>query len=88
MSRLQFVALIASSSGSFVLVVLAWMYSNARLSRLEALLDSSNAKHEAGLTQIRSTYDAGMTEIRNRLANIDSHLMTFYTVTGRLEGSH
>ena len=75
MSNVQFIALIVPSISSFVLVILAWMFSNARLSRLESTMDSSNAKHEAAFT-----------DIRNRLSNIDNHLMTFYTVTGRLEG--
>ena len=97
MSNLQFIALITSSASSFVLVILAWMYSNARLSRLEAMLDNSNAKHESGiagvrlnldsgLASVRTNHDAHMAEIRNRLASIDNHLMTFYTVTGKLEG--
>ncbi len=63
MSNLQFIALIVPSISSFVLVVLAWMFSNARLSRLEATMDSSNAKHEAAFA-----------DIRNRLASIDTHL--------------
>ncbi len=86
MSNAQFAALIVSSAGSFVLVILAWIYSNTRLSRLEAMLDNSNAKHESAIVSVRTNHDAHMAEIRNRLASMDNHLMTFYTITGKLEG--
>ena len=35
MNRLEFVSLLIPCVGSFVLVILAWMFSNARLSRIE-----------------------------------------------------
>ena len=75
MSNLQFALLIASSISSYVLVIIAWMNSNARLSRLEATVDASSSKQ-----------DAGFAEVRAKLGSIDNHLMTFYTVTGKLEG--
>ena len=75
MGNVQAVAVLASSVGSFVLVILAWMFSNARLSRLETHLDAASAKHSAD-----------MAEIRSGLSQIDNHLMTFYTVTGKVEG--
>ncbi len=39
MTKAQFLSLLVPSVGSFVLVILAWLYSNARLGRVEALLD-------------------------------------------------
>ena len=75
MNQLQFIALITTAASSFVLVILAWLQSNVRTSRVESLLDTV-AQRQA----------ADMKEIRDRLTTIDNHLMTFYTVTGRLEG--
>ena len=40
MSKLQFVSLLVPAVASFLLVVLAWMNSNQRLSRLESVVDT------------------------------------------------
>ncbi len=75
MNAVQTVTILVSSVGSFILVILAWLFSNARLTRLEASLDNANARH-----------NTDMAELRTRLSQIDNHLMTFYTVAGKLEG--
>ena len=40
MNRLQFISLLIPCIGSFVLVILGWMFSNARLGRIEAAVGS------------------------------------------------
>lgn len=97
MSKLQFVSIIVTAASSFVLVILAWMQSNVRMSRIESLLDAGANRQAADMKEIRERitsdvqdlqgqWSADMKEIRERLTIIDNHLMTFYTVTGRLEG--
>ncbi len=115
MDKLQFVALITTAASSFVLVLLSWMQSNVRLSRVEALLDTAVQRQATDMKDVRSQItevdkkqssavsglrsemqalfaeadarrSAEMKEVRDRLTTIDNHLMTFYTVTGRLEG--
>ena len=75
MSKLQFIALLTPGLSSFVLVLLAWIQSNTGMSRVESLLDTTAAKQASD-----------MNEVRDSLSTIHNHLMTFYTVTGRLEG--
>ena len=40
MNKLQFLSLLIPSVGSFVLVILAWMYSSQRLNELEQVVDT------------------------------------------------
>lgn len=75
MSKPQFIALLAPAVSSFVLVILAWMQSNVRLSHVESSLDMAVNKQAAD-----------MKEVRDGLNAIHNHLMTFYTITGKLEG--
>ncbi len=86
MNKLQFISLIITAASSFVLVVLAWMQSNVRMSRIENMLDTVVSRQAADNKEIRDSVAADMKEIRERLSTIDNHLMTFYTITGRLEG--
>ncbi len=87
MNKLQFVSIMVTVASSFVLVVLAWMQSNVRMSRLKTMLDSSITRQSADMKEVRENRTSDMKEIRDRLTTIDNHLMTFYTVTGKLEGS-
>lgn len=75
MSKLQFLSLLTPLAGSIVLVILAWMQSNVRLSRVESSLDAAVQKQSADMREVRDSLNA-----------IQNHLMTFYTVTGKLEG--
>ena len=75
MSKLQFIALLTPGMSSAVLFLLAWIQSNVRLSRVEALLGTAISKQSAD-----------MRDVRESLNTIHNHLMTFYTVTGKLEG--
>ena len=86
MNKLQFVSIMVTVASSFVLVLPAWMQSNARMSRLETMLDSSINRQSADMKEVRENRTSDMKEIRDRLTTIDNHLMTFYTVTGKLEG--
>ncbi len=40
MNRLQFISLLIPCIGSFVLVILGWMFSSARLGRIETAVGS------------------------------------------------
>jgi len=75
LSKLQFLSLLTPLAGSIVLVILAWMQSNVRLSRVESSLDAAVQKQSADMREVRDSLNA-----------IQNHLMTFYTVTGKLEG--
>lgn len=75
MSKLQFLSLLTPLAGSIVLVILAWMQSNVRLSRVESSFDAAVQKQSADMREVRDSLNA-----------IQNHLMTFYTVTGKLEG--
>ena len=93
MNKLQFVSIMVTVASSFVLVVLAWMQSNVCMSRIEALIDSvmvrqssDNKEMRSDLQQVQHSFAADMKEVRDRLTTIANHLMTFYTITGRLEG--
>ncbi|WP_419804422.1 hypothetical protein [Terriglobus sp.] len=86
MNKLQFVSIMVTVASSFVLIVLAWMQSNVRMSRIETMLDSVVNRQSADMKDVRDRQTADMREVRDRLDTIDNHLMTFYTITGKLEG--
>ncbi len=70
MSKLQFISLLAPSVGSFVLVILAWLHSNGRLTDLK---ESMNRQFDA--------VDRRFGEINRRLELIEREQKEFFTVT-------
>jgi len=93
MSRLETVALLSSSIGSigsFVLVILAWINSNARVSDM-------NAKFDSKLSDLTTDFKSDMHrqfdevsrqfgEVNRRLTLIKTDLKQFYGITQKLEG--
>lgn len=75
MSNAQFIALLTPSVGSVVLVILAWLYANARLSDLRS---ETNRQFEG----VNSRLD----RIDSRLDRVDADLREFYGSNRKLEG--
>ena len=86
MSRLQFIALLTPGLSSFVLVLLAWIQSNTRMSRIESLLDTTVSKQASDMERVTSKQASDMQAIRDLLRTIHNHLATFSNITARLEG--
>lgn len=78
MEKLQFIALLTTSVGSFVLVMVAWLYSNARISCIETSMDRNAADLRAEIksetVQLRSEISQIRSDVRAELTNIRSGL--------------
>lgn len=97
MTRLQFIALLTPSVGSFVLVVLAWMHSNSRLSDLKESMDrrftsmgesmkSQFADVDRRFHDMAENMNRRFDEVNRRLELIEKDQKDFFTVTGKLDG--
>ena len=82
MSKLQFISLLSPAIGSFVLVLLAWMQSNSRLSDLK---DNMNQRFEQ-VNQRFAAVDQQFDRMDARLLRIESDQREFYGITRKLEG--
>ena len=69
MSQLQFIALLTPSIGSLVLVVLAWIHSNSRITRLEHTVDALGA-------DMRAELRSDVTGLRGDIAGIRSEMLS------------
>lgn len=93
MSRLQFIALLSPSIGSFVLIIVAWMHSNLRLNDLK---DSMNARFgdvsrqfgdvnrrfvdvNRQFDEMRADMNRQFDEVNRRLGLIEADQKQFYT---------
>ena len=68
MNDLQFFALLTPSVGSLVLVILAWIHSNSRITRLEHTVDQQGAEMRAQGADLRAEMRAlrgEMTSLRD-----------------------
>lgn len=85
MEKLQFIALLTTSIGSFVLVMVAWLYSNTRIGRLETSMDrntsdlraeikSETAQLRSEMSQIRSEIAQVRSDVRSELSNVRSEI--------------
>ena len=54
MNNLQFIALLTPAVGSLVLVVLAWIHSNSRSTRLEHTVDQQGAEMRSHFTNVQA----------------------------------
>ena len=82
MSKLQFVSLLGPAVGSFVLVILAWMQSNYRLSDLK---DNINQRFSNVDRQFEHV-DRQFERMDARLLRIENDQREFYGITQKLEG--
>lgn len=81
MNNLQFIALLAPSIGSFVLVILAWIHSNSRITRLEHTVDAQGTELRAELRAVRAEITAlreivysEMVSLHERVAVVEARL--------------
>lgn len=63
MTKLQFVALLSPAIGSFVLVILAWMFTNTRIGRVEAAVYKLGAE----MSQLRRDLHAELSTFRDSI---------------------
>jgi len=77
MTRLEFIALLTPSLGSVILVVLAWIYSNARISRLETTMDRNTADLRA---EIKSETSQLRAEIKSETSQLRAEIISLREV--------
>ncbi len=75
MTNMQFIALLTPALGSLVLVLLAWLHQNQRLSDFR---DDVSRRFDQT--------DARIGRIETRLVGIEQDQKQFFTVTGKLDG--
>ena len=89
MSKLQFLSLLSPSVGSLVLVMLAWMNSNARLSDLKENMNQRFEQVNQRFEQVNQRFaavDRQFERMDARLLRIENDQREFYGVTQKLEG--
>jgi len=100
MDKLQLIALMSPAVGSFVLVILAWMQSNARLGdlkedlgrRIGALDNNMNRQFDnvdqrfETVNRQFDTMNRQFDTVNSRLNRIEEDQKHFYAVTGKLDG--
>ncbi len=65
MTNVQFYSLLSVALGSLLTVILAWLYSNQRLSRLEVTMDARFARVDAEVISLRDKLGGEMVTLRN-----------------------
>lgn len=93
MTNVQFISLLSTAIGSFVLVILAWINQNQRSTDLRA--DMNRRFEEAKLNTDRQFDEVNrrfgdihrqFDEVNRRLTLIEGDQKQFFTVTGKLDG--
>ncbi len=79
MTNLQFVALLSPAIGSFVLVILAWLHQNQRISDLRA----DTNRH---IDDLRADTNRQFDQMNQKLATLAGDYRTFYGMEQKLEG--
>jgi hypothetical protein len=79
MTDTQFIALLSTAIGSFVLVILSWINQNQRLSDLRSDMRS-------GLGDLGGRIDSRLDQLDRRLVLIEGDQKQFFAITGKLEG--
>ena len=79
MTNLQFISLLSTAIGSFVLVLLAWINQNQRSTDLRADLSRR-------LDEVERNTNRQFDEVNRRLTLIESDQKQFFAVTGKLDG--
>ncbi len=68
MTNLQFISLLSTAIGSFVLVILAWLHQNTRLSELRG--DFKDLRGE--MIAFRNQVHADMVPLHERMARVEA----------------
>lgn len=79
MTNVQFISLLSTAIGSFVLVILAWLHQNQRLSDLRANTNRQFADSRADTNR-------QFAEVKTSLATLTSDYQHFYGMEQKLEG--
>lgn len=89
MSRLETLALLTSSIGSigsFVLVTLAWIHSNSRVTNMNSKFDGKFNDLKDDIHRQFTDVNRQFGEVNRRLGLIETDLKQFYGITQKLEG--
>lgn len=97
MTRIQFIALLSPSIGSLVLVILAWLHQNQRLTDLRAdtnrQFDDARADTNRQFDDLRRQFHdlrgdthRQFTEVNGTLATLAADYRNFYGMEQKLEG--
>lgn len=79
MTNLQFISLLSTAIGSFVLVLLAWINQNQRSTDLRADVNRR-------LDEVERNSNRQFDEVNRRLTLIEGDQKQFFAVTGKLDG--
>lgn len=82
MTNLQFISLLSTAIGSFVLVSLAWINQNQRSSDLRADVNRQFDEVNRRFGDVNRQFD----EVSRRLTLIENDQKQFFAVTGKLDG--
>ena len=90
MTKLQFISLLSPAVGSFVLVILAWLHQNQRLSDLRSDTNRQFADLRSDTNRqfadLRSDTNRQFDEVKRSLATLTSDYHHFYGMEQKLEG--
>ena len=86
MTNLQFISLLSTAIGSFVLVILAWINQNQRSTDLRADVNRRFDEVERNTNRKFDEVNRQFDEVNRRLTLIESDQEQFFAVTGKLDG--
>ncbi len=90
MTNVQFISLLSTAIGSFVLVILAWINQNQRSTDLRADVNRQfdEVKRDVShrFDEAKRSTDRQFDEVNRRLTLIQGDQKQFFTVTGKLDG--
>lgn len=101
MTRLQFIALLTPAVGSFVLVILAWLHQNQRLTDLRSDTNRQFGEFRSDtnrqfsefrsdtnrqFSELRSDTNRQFDDVKKTLATLTSDYHNFYGLEQKLEG--
>ena len=82
MTNLQFISLLSTAIGSFVLVILAWINQNQRSTDLRADVNRQFDEVNRRFGDVNRQFE----EVSRRLSLIENDQKQFFAVTGKLDG--
>ncbi len=86
MTNLQFISLLSTAIGSFVLVILAWINQNQRSTDLRADVNRRFDEVERNTDRKFDEVNRQFDEVNRRLTLIKGNQKQFFAVTGKLDG--
>ena len=86
MTNLQFISLLSTAIGSFVLVILAWVNQNQRSTDLRDDVSRRFNEAERNVSRQFAEVNRQFDEVSRRLTLIESDQKQFFAVTGKLDG--